>query len=268
MSSFSFRNTWVSCEEVTSSGQIWQVDPFGVIPPQKATIGSQRGNWESFAYDNRNSSDPRFFASEDLDTGALRRFRPDPTKIDWDNPWNMLHVTGVLDYLVITPDSTGNSGTFQWTTDLSAARSNAKKFYPYSEGIDIYNGVMYMVCKTIKQMYVFNLDARTYYRQSTVSGLFDGGPDQMQRILDEDPGDLLFFTEEGGVNAGVHARDQQGRRFTILEGPPYTDETTGLAFSPDGKHMYIAYQHNGLLFDVWREDGRSFGGVTLNVKYH
>uniref|UniRef100_A0A7S4NFI5 SMP-30/Gluconolactonase/LRE-like region domain-containing protein n=1 Tax=Odontella aurita TaxID=265563 RepID=A0A7S4NFI5_9STRA len=78
----------------------------------------------------------------------------------------------------------------------------------------------------------------------------------------------MYFTEEGGRDAGVHARDKRGRYYTILESPVYQDETTGLAFSPDGKHMYVAYQKNGILFDLWREDGLPFHGLTLNVKYH
>ena len=41
-----------------------------------------------------------------------------------------------------------------------------------------------------------------------------------------------------------------------------------LAFSPDGKHMYLAYQKNGLLFDVWRSDGLTFSKKHLNIKYH
>ena len=66
----------------------------------------------------------------------------------------------------------------------------------------------------------------------------------------------------------VCSRDEFGRFFTILESPYLEDETTGLSFSPDGKHMYIAYQENGILFDVTREDGRSFDAKSLDVKYH
>ena len=117
-------------------------------------------------------------------------------------------------------------------------------------------------------MFAFNLDDMTYYNQSTVTGLFDGGPDQMQRILNGNDRDLLYFTEEGGKDAGVHARDELGRFYTIFESPVYPDETTGLAFSPNGMHMYVAYQDSGILFDVWREDGLPFGARTLNVKYH
>ena len=75
-------------------------------------------------------------------------------------------------------------------------------------------------------------------------------------------------TQEGGKNAGIHARDAQGRFFTILESPVYEDESTGLAFSPDGMHLYVAYQRNGVLLDVWRKDEKPFTTKTLNIKYH
>jgi hypothetical protein len=195
----------------------------------------------------------------------VRRFTPN--NVDWDEPWEMLHTEGPVDYLFVHPNESGTGGTFEWTNDKAAAQMNAKDFYPQTEGIDIYGAEMYVACKGIKQLFTFNLDTMTYENESTVSGLFDGQPDQMQRILGNGE-DLLFFTEEGGVDAGIHARDGQDRFYTILESPIYPDETTGLAFSPDGMHMYLAYQVNGLLFDVWREDGLPFQARTLNVKYH
>ena len=262
------RGTWMSCEEIEFFGQIYQVDPFGEIPAQPATIGSQLGRWESFAYDVRDPQDPKFFATEDHNKGTVRRFRPEKSLIDWDNPWNMLHVNGTIDYLIVHPNKNLTGGTIEWVDDIELAKNNARAYYPQTEGIDAYGGMMYVACKGINQLFMFDLDNLTYTNHSTVSGLFDGSPDQMKRILDDDPSDLLYFTEEGGVNAGVHARDEQGRYFTILEGPSYIDETTGLSFSPDGRHLYVAYQKNGLVFDVWREDGLSFGSKTLNVKYH
>lgn len=262
------RGTWISCEEIESLGEIYQVDPFGEIAAEKATIGSQLGRWESFAYDVRDPQDPMFFATEDHNKGTTRRFRPESTKVDWDDPWAMLHVNGTIDYLVVFPDENMTGGTFEWTDDIELAKNNAREFYPQTEGIDVYEGQMYLVCKGIKQMFVFDLDEMTYYNETTVSGLFDGGPDQMKRILDGPNSDLLYFTEEGGVDAGIHARDELGRSYTVLESPVYPDETTGLSFSPDAIHMYIAYQETGLLFDIWREDALPFGGRTLNVKYH
>ena len=239
-----------------------------MLQAEKATIGSQLGRWESFAYDVRDPQDPKFFATEDHNKGTVRRFRPNQSLVDWDNPWEMLHVNGTIDYLVVYPNNNVTGGTFVWVTDLEQAKNNAREFYPQSEGIEVYDGQMHVACKGIKQLFTFDLDEMKYFNRSVASGLFDGGPDQMQRLIVDGGYSLLYFTEEGGVDAGVHARDEEGRLYTVLESPVYTDETTGLAFSPDGTHMYVAYQGNGLLFDVWREDGLSFGGTTLNVKYH
>ena len=66
----------------------------------------------------------------------------------------------------------------------------------------------------------------------------------------------------------MHARNQEGKFFTILESPDYDDETSGLAFSPDGRHLYFAFQEHGIVYDVSREDGLPFHAKTLNVRYH
>jgi hypothetical protein len=257
--------TWVSGEEIEFDGRIYQVDPYGERGGEVMTLGSSGGRWESFAYDVRNRERPHFFATEDHSKGTVRRFTPDNP--NWDDPWNILHGEGVVDFLMIFPNATNNGGTFVWTNDKEAAKNNARSYYPQTEGIDVYGSQMYFVCKRIKQVFSLDLDEGTYWNRTTITGLFDGQPDQMQRILGDGSG-LLYFTEEGGKDAGIHARDALGRFYTILESPVYTDETTGLAFSPDGRHMYLAYQSNGLLFDVWREDGFPFNATQLDVKYH
>jgi len=259
-------NTWVSCEEVEFYGQIYQVDPTGNRPSEVVTLGNEGGRWESFAYDIRNRNKPRFFATEDHNKGCTRRFTPNVTHWGGDE-WKMLHEEGVVDYLYVYPNDERTGGTFEWIKNVKVAKQNAKRYYPQSEGIDIQDGIMYIVCKKIQQLFVFDLDAKTFHNVSTVSGLFDGDPDQMQRIIGKGSG-LLYFTEEGGKDAGIHARDQLGRFYTILESPKYKDETTGLSFSPDGRRLYVAYQENGLLFEVTREDGYPFNAKSLDVKYH
>jgi hypothetical protein len=259
-------NTWISCEEVEFTGLIYQVDPLGFREAQVTTLGNNGGRWESFSYDIRDRERPYFFATEDHNKGTVRRFTP--ATVDWDNdPWNMLHGAGATDYLMIFPNATNNGGTFQWTNDLNAAKYNARSYYPQTEGIDVFGSQMFLVCKNIRQLFTINLDDGTYSNRTTISGLFDGKPDAMQRILG-DSRDLLYFTEEGGVDAGVHARDHLGRFYTILESPVYKDETSGLSFSPDGRFLIVAYQENGLLFQVWRNDGHPFYATHLDVKYH
>lgn len=261
--------SWISCEEAGSSGVLYQVDPTGKQDPQVLTLGSEGGNWESFAANIADPSKPQFFVTEDAPKGALQRFSPH--NFTWDTPeeaWNMLHGPGTIEYLMLQPNAAKNGGTFSWGTNRWNARNNAGRTYPNSEGIDVHESKLYFVCKKIKSMFVLDLVTQAYTNQSTVSGLFDGGPDQLQRILAEGAEDFLFFTEEGGKDAGIHGRDATGLFFTLLESPEYDDETTGLAFSPNVKHMYVAYQKNGLLFDVTREDGLPFHAKSLNVKYH
>ena len=224
----------------------------------------------SFSYDIRNKDYPRFFVTEDKFNGALRRFTPDPSEIDWDNPSKMLYGKGTMEYLVLLPDKSLNAtkgqGTFTWTKHLKLGRESAMELFPNVEGIDVANGELFFVSKRFQELTVLDLDTNQYRTTSTVRGLFDGKPDQIQRITDGDG--LLFSTEEGGVDAGVHARDSEGRFYTILESPVWKAETTGLAFSPDNVHMYVAYQANGLLFDVTRTDGLPFDGRSINAKFH
>lgn len=70
----------------------------------------------------------------------------------------------------------------------------------------------------------------------------------------------------------MHGRDPLGRYFTIIDNDPVqgllTDETSGLAFSPDNKRMYVTYQSKGVLAEVRRQDGYAFTGTVLDIKYH
>jgi len=258
--------TWVSCEEVDAEGQLYQVDPTGQRAPQVLTLGKDGGRFESFAYDIRNRMSPHFFVTEDHEEGCLRRFTP--SNPDWEeDPWSMLHGDGKVEYLFLYPNDSGEFGNYEWIDDLSRARSNAQKYYRFTEGIDVNDSELFFVCKESKHMFILDLDGGTYTRKSTVQGLFDGAPDQIERVL-EGSSEFLYFTEEGGKDAGVHARSADGHFFTIFESPVYEDETTGLSWSPDGRIMYVAYQFTGYLFSVWRRDGEPFHQAQLDVKFH
>jgi uncharacterized protein len=261
-------DTWVSCEEVIDVGQLYQVDPSGLRPPELMSMASEGGIWESFAYDDRDKETPRFFVTEDHHKGCLRRYTPEVT--NWTDPWQMLHNPGKTEYLVLYPNATNDGGTFEWIDDFHTARENAFVLAQHPEGIDVYDGQLYFVCKKIKMLFSLDLDKFTYYNHTTVHGLFDGSPDQMQRILG-DSRDMLYFTEEIHLGAGVHARDHLGRFYTVFESPDYVGneaETTGLAFSPDGRFLYTAYQDAGILYAVWRIDGMPFQARQLDVRYH
>lgn len=229
-------NTWVSCEENGRDGQLYQVSPFGERDADILTLGNDGGRFESFAFDVRNESEPYYFVTEDHSKGALRRFAPETP--NWSDPWESLHSNGTTDFLLLKPIRNKDRGRFRWTSDQENAKNNAKKYYPHTEGIDCRSGHLYFVSKTLKQLYDLDLDAGTYRNSTTTHGLFDGAPDQLQRIvspdgsLESEEDEILYFTEEKGKDAGVHGRNQKGQYFTILESPEYHDEVTGLAFSP------------------------------------
>ena len=130
--------------------------------------------------------------------------------------------------------------------------------------------MLYFTIKRRVRLFVLDLDSETYQYSSTKSGAFDNQPDQISHIVnDENDGAILYFCEDGGPKCGVHGRDVEGRFFTILESIDYNTETTGLSFSPDKNHMYVSFQHNpGHIFDVYRDDGQPFDGLSLDIKYH
>ena len=271
--------TWVTCEENGSRGQVHEVDPaVGLSTQQKTVIGGEGGNYESFAYDARDRNNPTFYVTNDSSNGGTVRFTPDPETVrkaeDSGDYSKVLTTPGTLEWLVLSPEN-GNredtKGTFSWTNRRSTGDSNASKYYRMAEGIDIRNGVMYMVTKVWKYLFILDLDNLTYERSSTVSGAFEGQPDQVASIIAGDPKrDMLYFCEDSSrVNNGIHARDSDGNFYTIVNGPGLSGaETTGLAFSPDNKRMYVSYQHEGKIFEITRDDGYEFGAHRLDIKYH
>lgn len=210
----------VTCEE-RENGRVLQVDPFGTRGMQEMTM--DRGYFEAFAYDIRDRDHPRFFVTEDKERGPIRRFSP--SEKNWDDPWQLLHAPGTIEYLVLEPKG-GGKGTFRWTTDKGYAKTNAAMYYPFTEGIDVYEHQLFFTSKERKALFILHLDNKTFERQSTVAGVFDGMPDQVKRITGDG---LLYFCEEGGIENGIHARDEHGWYFTVLESDTFNDESTGLA---------------------------------------
>lgn len=266
-------NSWVTCEEI-DNGKVHQIDPSGGKAPSKTDMGSM-GHYESFAYDDRKDAKrPTFYVTRDSDRGSLTRFTPNDRGMECYNKpndsdrWCTLN-HGTRDYLLI---SGGPKGTFKWTKDEGAARDNAERYYPNSEGIDIADGMLFTTSKKLKRLMILNLRTMTYTYESTNTGAFNEQPDQVARLVKNDDKSILYFCEDGGKGSsspGVFGRSSNGKYFTILRGRfPKADETTGLAFSPDGYHMYVTFQKVGIVYDVWRSDNLPFSGAMLDIKYH
>jgi hypothetical protein len=257
-------NTFVSCEEYPG-GQCWQVHPQGLKTPRMTVIGGKRGGqFEAFAVDDRDPKDHVFFVTEDKSNGAIRRFRPSPGT---PMGWNALHGNGTLDYLVFHP---GNR--FSWSPSIRMGRKSASDYYWNVEGALHHNGKLMFVSKVQKELFILDLDRRTYTTESTETGKLPGGgrlgaqPDQL--TLDTDG--LLFFTEDGGDTPGVYAYD--GKRYRTLaqavDSAYRDDETTGVHVSPDGMWLFFCFQEIGYMFRARRIDGKPFEGRhVLKWKY-
>ena len=238
-------------------------------------IGEKGDRYESIAYDDRDSRNPSFYLTTDSSRGQIIRFTPNASVVEEafrkNDFWPILMSPGKMDFLQLIPN-TDNGGTFRWVSSLSVGRASARSLFPYSEGIDVRDGLLYFTIKIRKRLFILNLDNGTYQYSSTKSGAFDNQPDQIAHIIGADNskvGSIIYFCEDGGPKCGIHGRNKEGKYFTILESVEYNTETTGLSFSPDKKHMYVSFQHNpGHIFDIYRDDGMPFDGSSLDIKYH
>jgi len=265
-----FWNTWVSCEEY-DNGQCWEVDPYDIERPKQTMIGGVNGGkFESFAYDNRNPLNLKAFVTEDYKEGALRRYSPKRNVLRQaiqTNDYSKVLTQkngGKIEYLVLNPKKNKNSGTFSWTLNEKKGRRSALQYYQNAEGIDVKDGILFFAVKRDKRLFILDLDKFEYRSVSTESGLFDGQPDQ---VIIQHKTDILYFTEDSR-SSGIHAQDETGKFFTVIDSSSYGSETTGLAFSPDMEHLYFCVQVPGVCFDIVRRDKRKFTGKALNIRYH
>lgn len=146
-------------------------------------------------------------------------------------------------------------------------------------------GKLYFVSKKTYLLYTLDLEDYTYTITSTERQLFGDGSftNQPDQIVRGKGGELLYFTEDGGKSLGVYALDKDNKRYAIFEAYSRKyigDETTGLAFSPDGRKMYACFQdcgcddsddlgfNCGCLLEFSRTDGMSFDGSTMSLKFH
>ncbi|KAI2509488.1 Bacterial protein of unknown function (DUF839) [Fragilaria crotonensis] len=237
-------NTWLSCEENGKNGFVWEVSPGGKFVGRKTNLVPEGGNYESVAYEfdlaqGRNV----YYITEDSPTGALVQFVPSANLGTRARCTRKAHR-----YLRV---DSGNFGTFSWV----AKKSNATpQLYPNVEGIDAKDGFLYFVSKVDKTLFILNLAAGIFTKEST------------------NQDELTTFANRTGSYCGIHGRTSAGKYVTIIDNDPnsglLTGETTGLAFSPDGRRMYVSFQKPGVIFEISRTDGYSFGGDFIDVKYH
>lgn len=75
----------------------------------------------------------------------------------------------------------------------------------------------------------------------------------------------MYYCTDGGTPNAIWADDGTGT-YKIVEEITYDSEAAGVAFSPDGKLMYMSWQ-TGATWQFWREDGLRWDDATADVKY-
>lgn len=253
-------NTWLSCEENLTSGFVWEVSPSGQFQGRKTNLVPYGGNFESVAFQFDESLGGNiYYITEDSATGAVIQFTPSANLGTREE----MYSAGTYKFLRI---DSGSVGTFSWVDNKSDA---TPQLYPSTEGIDIKDGLLYFVSKVDKTLFILDLAAGTFTKESTNQGLFNNQPDQLGRIIGNDVSNLLYFCEDGGSYCGVHARDPAGNFITIIDNDPNVGsligETSGIAFSPDAMRMYVSYQTPGIVFEIRRTDGQPFSSATAAV---
>lgn len=94
----------------------------------------------------------------------------------------------------------------------------AAEFFPGSEGIDVYDGMLFFVTKKKNLMYTLYLDSNTWERRSTKHGAFDGSPDQLARMVGEE--EILYYTEVSHSFA-YHYKSVYFRSISLLSLEPF-----------------------------------------------
>ena len=188
------------------------------------------------------------------------RFSPDETALaclsaeaDADK-WCALE-SGTVDYLKITPSTTGTGGTFEWVADKANANP---ELYAGTEGAHVEDGVL--TFSTIVDRYLFQLDlAAGTYTQSAVP--FWSEPDNL-RLLD---GVVYLCTDNDDVPGDAVWRwdDSGASRMFYETGHSYP---AGVDFADDNKVMYVS-MYGDATYQITRTDGMSFADEPKSITY-
>ena len=231
--------TWLSCEEISRNGQVYECDPFGVEP---AVVRPAMGSFghEAAAVDPETSI---VYLTEDQRDGGLYRFIP---TVAGDLSAGVLQVMtevgGVIGWAVV-PDPRGRptETRFQVST---------MKIFNRGEGAFFAGGRLVIASTGDDRVWSYTPstnELEIIYDEATSPEPVLGGSDN---VTIADVGDVFVCEDGGNLELVVVPVEGGANPFLRVEGQSDT-ELTGVAFDPSGTRLYFSSQrHPGQTYEI------------------
>lgn len=236
--------TWMSCEESTPDGKVFECDPLGT--PATAVVRPLLGAFahEAVAVDPIHKA---LYLTEDSPLGRFYRFRPSAT--DWpEGAARPALLAGTLEAMLITGGGTPTSPTaVSWlpvampTLAPNAVQVAGATAFNGGEGCWYHEGVIYFSTKGDNRIWAFDTDTETIeilYDVDTAANPIISGVDN---VVVSEFGDVLVAEDGGDLQICVILPDRSVKPLLQVIGQD-ASEVTGPCFSPDGKRLYFSSQ--------------------------
>ena len=232
--------TWLSCEEISGNGRVWECDPFGVQP---AVVHEALGRFghEAAVVDPATSI---VYMTEDQFDGGLYRFIP-------NTPEDL--TAGQLQ--VMTESANGAIG---WANIADPRGRNVEtrfqvpsmKVFSRGEGAFFTRGTLTFATTGDDRVWSYNPSNNgltVIYDESTSNEPVLSGSDN---LTVDSIGDVFVCEDGGNLEIVVIPVEGGANPFMRLEGQTGT-EITGVAFNPSGDRMYFSSQRNpGTTYEI------------------
>jgi secreted PhoX family phosphatase len=238
-------HTWLTCEEDSNDGFVWECDPWGCSP---AVIKPKLGafNHEAVAVDPINKI---LYLTEDAGNGLFYRFVPSAS--DWpEGEERPALEDGVLEAFVSSnPTSMTSPTTGTWTaitdpdlnqtnipTSSQGALGGATTFNG-GEGIWYHDGLVYFTTKGDAKVWLWDTNNETMQEVYDGLGILNGS----DNLTITCHGDVLVAEDPGDQQVVVLYPDGTLKPLLQFEGHTGS-EVTGPCLSPDGTRLYVHSQ--------------------------
>ena len=254
--------TWLSGEE-GADGMIWECDPAGVLPAEaRPALGV-------FPHEAA-CVDPvegRVYLTEDVFNAAFYRFTPDDYP---DLSSGTLEVAILDESMNVTwarvPDpTTAQTGT--------PTRQQVPESYKFAncEGIWYSRGVAYFTSKVDKKVWAYDIRAGKMDILFDRELALDSSLDAVDNVTVTPTDDVLVCEDGGNMEIGIITSDRQVAPLIRFEGSEHDNsELCGVAFSPDGKRLYVTSQRAngvGAIYEISGPFKQPKGGVPDGFTY-